>query len=64
MTFYGHLHESRTDKAASNSTDESTRSTHGEEHTTQFTGKTTPYANGVTDGNYSVEKISSVTHEK
>ncbi len=64
MTFYGHLHESRTDKATSNSTDEFTRSTHGEEHTTQFTGKMTHYANGVTDGNYSVEKISSVTHEK
>ena len=64
MTFYGDLHESRTDKAASNSTNKSTRSTHGEEHTTQFTGKTTPYANGVTNGNYSVEKISSVTHGK
>ena len=64
MTFYGDLQESRTNKADSNSNHEYMRSTNGEEHTTQFTGKATPYAYGVTDGNYSVEKNSSVTHGK
>ena len=64
MTFYGDLQESRTNKVDSNSNHEYMRSTNGEEHTTQFTGKTTPYTYGVTDGNYSVEKNSSVTHGK